>query len=52
LLAHFSPLGLGCIEIGAVAELARAQILGDFTNPVFDVVALKVNWPPLWAHAS
>ena len=45
-------LGRGCIEIGAVAELARAQILGDFTNPVFDVVALKVNWPPLWDHAS
>jgi hypothetical protein len=52
LLAHFSPLGLGCVEIGPVAELARAQVLSDFTNTVFDVVALKVNWPSLWAHAS
>jgi hypothetical protein len=49
LLAYFSPFSLGCVELGTVPKLARAEVLSNFTNPMFDVVSVQMNWAPLHA---
>jgi len=35
-----------------VPELARAQILGNSANRMFDVVPVQVNWLPLRPYSS
>src|ERR1700733_1733514 len=52
MLLNFPALGLGCVPLRAIPNLACAEILRDFADALLDVIPAKANWEASGADAS